>query len=192
MIEIRTIYFLAFLAAFVTILLGVGLYYYLQARKRRKYPYGKFEDLLRRLMSVDRDNVALIALDLIDESGNQRSPDDTSGPELDPSDIWDLIGGLKGLEVLERNCEVLVDLVFYVQQWYPEALALTEELRKNAREIQWHLSRLRSAAKIGSLERSFPDYAQRAIATYYLMTRRVLSVYEGLNLPGVAELQRAL
>ena len=100
--------------------------------------------------------------------------------------------GLKGLETLERNCAVLVDLVFYVQQWYPEALVLAEQLRKNAREIEWHVSRLKGAEKTGKLESSFADNAQRAVATYYVMTRRVLALYEQLNVPGLIELQRAL
>jgi len=59
------------------------------------------------------------------------------------------------LKTLERNCAVLVDLVFYVQQWYPEALAIAEQLRLNAREIEWHIGRLKSAAKAGRAEKAF-------------------------------------
>jgi hypothetical protein len=99
---------------------------------------------------------------------------------------------LKGLEVLESNCAVLIDLAFYVQQRYPEALAVTEELRLAAREIAWHVERLRGAARTGKLESSFPMYAQRAVATYYLMTRRVLILYEQQRLPMLTDLQRAL
>lgn len=190
MITINSIYFFIILAVFVAILLATGGYYYLRSRRRQKYPYGNFETLLKRLSSVDRDNVALIARDLVDESGRRRTDED--GLDLDPSQIWPLIGGLKGLEVLERNCAVLVDLVFYVQQWYPEALVLTEQLRRNAREIEWHVGRLKGAERTGKLESSFADNAQRAIATYYLMTRRVLALYEQLDVPGVTELQRAL
>jgi hypothetical protein len=190
MITIPTIYFVGVLAVFMAILIASGAYYYLRYRRSRKFPYGNFESLLKKLSSVDRDNVALIARDLIDESGQRRTNEDDL--DLDPSQIWPLIGGLKGLEVLERNCAVLVDLVFYVQQWYPEALVLAEQLRLNAREIEWHVSRLKGAEKTGKLESSFADNAQRAVATYYLMTRRVLALYEQLNVPGCAELQRAL
>jgi hypothetical protein len=190
MMTIHNIYFFVILAAFTTILLAIGTYYYLRYRRNQKSPYGNFETLLKRLSTVDRDKVALIARDLIDESGHRRTDEDDF--DLDPSQIWPLIGGLKGLEVLEGNCAVLVDLVFYVQQWYPEALALAEQLRLNAREIEWHVGRLKGAAETGKLESSFADNAQRAVATYYLMTRRVLALYEQLNVPGVAELQRAL
>jgi len=103
-----------------------------------------------------------------------------------------MIGGMDGLEVLERNCAVLVDLVFYVQQWYPEALEIAEQLRLNAREIEWHIGRLKGAAKVGKAETSFPENAQRVIEIYYMMTRQVLSLYQQCNLPEFADLQRAL
>lgn len=190
MITSRSAFFLAALAVFVAGLLVVGAYYSLRVRSRRKYPYGKWDDILRRFTQVDRDNIALIALDFIDESGRRRptNPD----TDLDPEQIWPLIGGMQGLAALEHNCDVLIDLVFYVQQWYPEALAITEQLRPNAREIKWHISQLKGAEKTGRLKEAFPDYAQRAVVTYYLMTRRVLAVYEQANLPQLASLQGAL
>jgi hypothetical protein len=181
MITIHTVYFVIVLAAFLLALLGAGAHYYLRGRRNETKSYGDFEALLQRLSKVDHHSVALIARDLIDDDS-----------DLDPSQIWPLIGGLDGLDALERNCAVLVDLVFYVQQWYPEALAVAEQLRLNAREMQWHLERLKSAEKTGRLETYFPDYAQRAIAIYYMMTRRVLVLYEQLNVPGVESLEQVL
>ncbi|WP_157466919.1 hypothetical protein [Edaphobacter aggregans] len=190
MMTSRSIYFFIVVAVFLVAMAAIGGYYFLRARRAKKYPYGRWEDLLRRLASVDSDSIATIALDLVDESGERKSPEDPS--DLDPSDIPNLVGGLKGLEVLEQNCAVLIDLAFYVQQWYPEALAVAEDLRSNAREIEWHLGRLRAAEKNGTLESAFAEYGQRAIATYYLMTRRVLALYDQCRLPQLAELQRVI
>jgi hypothetical protein len=39
---------------------------------------------------------------------------------------------------------------------------------------------------------SFPFYAQRAVVTYYLMTRRLLHLYEAGNFSMLADLQRAI
>ena len=103
-----------------------------------------------------------------------------------------MVGGLEGLEVLEKNSEVLIKLACYVQQWYPEALVVAERLRLDARELQWHVGRLKGAAQKGNLQVSFPFYAQRAVVSYYLMTRRVLSLYEAGNFSMLADLQRAL
>jgi hypothetical protein len=181
MITIPTIYFFVLLAVFLLALLGVGAHYYLRGRRNEKQSYGDFEILLQRLSKVDRHSVALIARDLIDDESN-----------LDPSQIWPLIGGMDGLEALEQNCTVLQDLVVYVQQWYPEALAVAEQLRLNTREMRWHIERLKSAEKNNRLEAFFPDYAQRAVAIYYMMTRHVLVLYEQLNVPGVELLERVL
>jgi len=183
----RTALFLVAIAVFVSILVALATYYY---RRAGRTSTRNWERLLERLTIMDRDGVAQIALDYADESGRRRT--DVSDTELESSQIWKLIGGLEGLEALERNSVVLIDLAFYVQQWYPEAVVLAEELRLNAREIEWHVERLRGAAKTGNLESSFAAYAQPAIAKYYHMTRHVLALYERGNLPMLIDLQRAI
>ena len=185
--SIHTALFLAAILIFVLIL-GLAAAYY--SRRARRASAGDWQQILGRLTMLDRDGVAQVALDYADESGKRRTDD--SCAELESSQIWALIGGLKGFEALERNSIVLIDLAFYVQQWYPEAVVLAEELRLNAREIQWHVERLRGAAKTGNLESSFAAYAQPAIAKYYFMTRQVLALYERGNLPMLIELQRAI
>lgn len=175
-------------AAVLTIsLTGVAAYYF---RRSRQTPASSWQELLGRLSVVNRSSVAQIALDAIDESGGRRTDD--GAKQLDSEQIWKLIGGLEGLEILEQNSLVLVDIACYVQQWYPEALAAADELRRNAREIEWHVHRLRKANESGEIEGWFANYAQNAIATYYLMTRRVLALYEANNLPMMGDLQKAL
>ncbi|MGB8534869.1 MAG: hypothetical protein WCD57_00525 [Acidobacteriaceae bacterium] len=190
MISGRSIYFVVVLLAVVAALGTAVAYYYLRYRWRRRFPYGNWESLLTRLSAVDRDKIALISQSLLNEAEPLTIDEDDS--DLTATQIWSSIGGLEGLEVMERNCAVLVDLAFYVQQWYPEASIVAEELRLNARAVAWHVGRLKSAAQTGKLEIFFADYAQPAITTYYLMTRRVLALYEKYNLPGLGDLQRAI
>jgi hypothetical protein len=171
----------------VTALLVIAAHYHRRARRSSR---NDWENLLKRLTAVDRSSIAEVALDIIDESGQQRR--DEGSATLDPEQIWKLVGGLDGLEVLAANCAVLIDLAFYVQQWYPEALLVTEQMRLSAREIQWHVERLRGAKRTGKLESAFPMYAQRAVATYYLMTRRILALYELGNHVMLADLENAL
>ena len=109
---------------------------------------------MTRLTTVDRDSISEVALDIIDESGQQRR--DEGSAALEPGRVWKRVGGLEGLEVLEANCAVLIDLAFYVQQWYPEALAVAEQLRLSAKEIEWHVERLRGAQKTGKLRERLP------------------------------------
>lgn len=183
----RNLYFVV-LAVFVLAGLSATLFrYYLRARRSAD---ASWEDILNRLVPIDRDAIATIALDVVTESGESRAQEDSFA--LDKNAIWTLLGGLQGLEVLERNCQVLVDLAAYVQRTYPEALMVAEQLRLNAREIEWHVSRLKGAAQTGNLQASFADYAQRAVVTYYRMTRNVLALYDHAGFTRLAELQQAI
>jgi hypothetical protein len=183
-------YFFLALSVFLVALLSLVVHHHLRRIRTEKNPYGNWEKLLGRVSAVNRENVAFIASSLVDEFGQRRR--DKNDTNLDETQLWSLIGGLKGLEALERDCVVLVDLVFYVQQWYPAAMAIAEQHRLNTREIEWHIGRLKSAAKIGRAERAFPEHAEQIVVIYYTMTRRVLALYEEWNLPGLVELRRSL
>ena len=178
----RQIVFLIFVGAFVSTLIGIAVAYIMRARRASKKAW---KMMLGRLRKIDREKFAAVALDLLDER-------EAGASQLDPDRIFEMIGGMNGLDALEENCDVLIDLATYVQRWYPDALQLSEELRLNAREIKWHIGRLRGATATGHLCEQFPVYAQQAVATYYLMTRSLLVLYEGVKLPEFAELQQAI
>jgi hypothetical protein len=184
---LRNLVFLVSAVLFLAALVGVLLGYYFRARTKA---HATWDDLLNRLTWVDRDKIASIALDVIDPSGERRHGE--SAYSLEPSAIWSLLGGLEGLRVLEHNCQVLVELASYLQKWYPEALVAAEQLRLNAREIEWHVGRLKGAAQTGNLQSAFAGYAQNAVVTYYLMTKHVLEIYEHASFPRLADLQRAI
>ncbi len=181
----RAYLFAWLVAVFVLTLTALAIYY----QQRAKRAAGQsWTNLLKQLRAVDRYSIALIAADLLPGAAATAVPH----PELEPEEIWDLIGGMAGLETLAANCEVLVALACHIQQTYPEALPVAEQLRLNAREIQWHLERLRSSERAEKLHAAFPNYAQRAVSTYYVMTQTVLALYASASAPGYPELQKAL
>ena len=183
----RTDIFIGAVAIFVVSLIAIAAYYYRHARNSTQTDW---DSLLNRLTRVDRSSIAEVALDVIEESGKQRN--DQGSAILEPPEIWKLLGGMEGVEALEANSRVLIDLAFYLQKWYPEALIVAEQLRLSAREIEWQVGRLKGAAQTGKLESAFPMYAQRAAAAYYLMTQRLLDLYEQGDPPRLAALQKAL
>ena len=187
MIDTRMMVFLGAVAVFLAALAMVVIRSYRRAGRSADRDWGL---LLGRLEAVNNRSIAEVALDFIDETGQQRR--DEGSATLEPERIWKLVGGLEGLKALEANCEVLIDLAFYLQQWYPDALIVTEQLRLSARDIEWHFNRLKSAQKTGKLKGAFAEYAQPAVATYYSMTRRLLDLYEQGNFPMLAELRKAL
>ena len=181
--------YLIAVGVFLALLAAVAAYGYFYRRSYRT-SQTTWEKLVARLAAVNRENIQQVALDAIDPSGQPRTDD--AAKELTPQEIWRLVGGLKGLETLERNSLVLIDMAFHLQQRYPEALLAAEELRIKAREIEWHVSRLRSAARTEALDGWFANYAQNTVAAYYLMTRRVLSLYEAGGIPMPADVRSAL
>lgn len=183
----RAIIFLFAVGAFLVALAAITVRSYQRAAKSSERGW---EQLVKSLQVVDRSSITAVALDIFDESGQRRKDDGSQ--TLEPERIWRLIGGLKGLEVLEANCQVLIDLAFYVQRWYPEALVIAEQLRLSAREIEWHVERLESAQRSGKLKSAFAMYAQPAVGAYYVMTRRLLALCEQENLPILADLRKVL
>lgn len=180
-------YFLAVSVVFLATLIVLVIVYY---RRSRKVSGSTWEGLLARLILVDPHGVQRIALDAIDVDGNPRR--DEHAKQLETEEIWQLIGGLEGVEALQHNSRVLVDMAAYLQSWYPEALAAAEELRLSAREIEWHVSRIQTGAANANLDAWFGAYAQNAAATYYLMTRQILSLYERGDAQLLGDLQKSL
>ena len=184
--NVRAYLFAFALTLFLASLVFTAVHFHRRAKRLRK---GGWEGLIGQLLAVDRYKIALIAAD---SAGVSAHSENAAQAELEPEEIWDLIGGLDGLEALGANCDVLIALACNVQQVYPEAVLVAEQLRLNAREIQWHLARLRDSGRVESLHSAFPHYAQRAVTTYYLMTQSVLALYEHAQVPGYMELQKAL
>ncbi len=175
--SLHSVEFASAVSLFFVLLAVTGAASWRRARWRNREP--SLDELLTRLLTVSRENVAHVATD-----GGQAG--------LDSWQIWELVGGLEGLQTLAGNCDVLIALASHVQRWYPEALPVAEQLRLNAREIQWHVERLQGAEVRGNLEAVFPDYAQRAVAIYYDMTQHVRTLYEGTQVPGWAQLRSVL
>ena len=115
-----------------------------------------------------------------------------SGDSIDGERLRKLLGGVDGVEVLEKNSHVLIEIAVHLQRWYPEAAVTAEELRLQARELEWHVGRLRMAADKGHLEFHFASHAQNATIDYYLMTQRLLVLYHKSNFPMFADLDKAL
>ncbi len=164
-------------------LLGYGLYRSRQALQL------SWKTLLTQLREVNSASIEKIARDTIDENGEPRT--DTNARALKAEEIWNLIGGLEGLEIIEQNSRVLLEIASYVYRWHPDAAHIAEDLRTKARQIEWHINHLRSAERAGKLEGWFANYAQQAISLYYLMTQQVLHLYKSGPSSMLSEIQQA-
>ena len=180
----RNLSFLVLACLLVALIVVAGSYYF---RRLRASNRTEWDTLLGKLIAIDRHGVDTVALDAIEPSGQRRT--DTLARELEPAEIWKLLGGIDGVKRLESNSRVLVEMAAYLQRSYPEAAVSAEELRLQARELELLVDRLKMADEQGSLEFHIPTYAQNAAIAYYLMEQRLQMVCEQMNVRAFRPLQ---
>jgi hypothetical protein len=159
-------------------------------RRLRASARKTWEELLESLISIDRRAIETVALDAVEPNGQRRT--DAAARDLSRDQIWNLLGGLDGVERLEKNSRVLIEMAAYLQRRHPEASKTAEDLRLEATKLEWHVGRLRAAKGNGSLELHFASYGQDAAVSYYLMVERLLGLYRENHVPLFGELQKAL
>lgn len=183
----RTNFFPWLAGALFLILLIVGIRYVRRILISRKK---EWPGLLRELQTLNKPGFEAVVFDAINQSGEARTDDEAK--ELDFDQIWEFLGGMDGLARIEHNSRVLIEMASYLQRWYPEALTAAEHLRLQARELEWHVGRLKMAEKNEGLRFYFASYGQNAAVLYYQMCQRLLELYEESKAPMFAELQAIL
>jgi hypothetical protein len=180
----RNLSFLFLAVVLIAFVLSVVTFYALRLRASART---EWEALLGDLLAIDREGVDTVALDAIEPLGQRRT--DALARELEPDEIWKRLGGLDGVKRLESNSHVLVEMAAYLQRSYPEAAAVAEELRLQARELEVYVGRLKMANEQGSLEFHIPTYAQNAAIAYYLMEQRLQSLCQKAKVQSFMPLQ---
>lgn len=177
---------LSTLAVFLLVV-GIAVIYGMRLRRLRK---ATWEGLMRRIVPVDRRAIERVAFQTIDPSGQPRS--DEERRELGRKEIWALLDGMDGIRRMESNSRVLIEIAGYLERWHPEAAGPAEELRLEAKKLDWHISRLRAAEKNQCLEAHFHFYGRSAAVSYYLMLEQLLGLYQRTQSALFGELQKAL
>jgi hypothetical protein len=179
------------LPVLVLILCGVLWLAWRAKQLQTKRDTVSWTDLLARLSPVGRVGIEEVAAVFLLPSSEQL---DSRSIELrlESRDIWDFIGGIEGLETMQRNADVLIELACYVQRWNQEASVVAEQLRLDANQIKTSLAKIKSAQRQGSLSTWFPIHATRATAAYFLMTQRVCALYEISHEGLLAQLKAAI
>jgi hypothetical protein len=73
-----------------------------------------WEELVAQLSPLGRVGINEVASDFL--VPDSRRVDPSNDLALGPEDIWDLIGGVEGIELMERNARVLIALAYYMQR----------------------------------------------------------------------------
>src|ERR1700760_5091658 len=158
-----------FLLIFFLVLLASGLIY-TQIHARR-LSSATWEDLVSRMQPMHARGLELVALDNLQPQANQL--------RLEPEHLWGLIGGLEGLRRMRKNADLLIALAAYVQRWnFEEGVIVAERMRHDAVQLKRAIFRIRIEMMLRRSQLRTPFYIHQAAASYYLMTKRLLALYE--------------
>ena len=99
--------------------------------------------------------------------------------EIEPADIWTAIGGLEGVRRMRRNARVLIALAAHAQRWnFTESVIVMERMRRDAIQLQRATLQitLRTFLHLGRLR--VPFHLHESAGAYYLMTKRLTTLYQ--------------
>ncbi len=168
------------LVAFFILLAGGLIYTQVSARRLRSTTW---EDLVSRMQPMHSRGLEIVALDNLQPKANQL--------QLEPEHLWGLIGGTEGLRRMQQNADLLIALAAHVQRWnFEEGVIVTERMRHDAVQLKRAIFRIRFDMLVRRSQIRAPFYIHQAASSYYLMTRRLLALYETSHsglLPRLAE-----
>lgn len=168
-------------------LVSVGVRY---TRKLRRSSRTTWEELMGQIVPTNRQGIEAVALDAIEPSGARRS--DEHRRELGRTEIWNLLGGMDGIRRMENNSRVLIEMAAYLERWHPEAADTAEEIRLEARNLNWQTRWLHEAERNHCLDLHFHSYGQNAAISYYSMVKKTISLFQRTEASLFGDLQRAL
>jgi len=168
------------LVSFLLLLAGGLVYTQVSARRLRSTTW---EDIVSRMQPMHARGLEIVALDNLQPKANQL--------QLEPEHLWGLIGGTEGLRRMRQNADLLIALAAYVQRWnFEEGVIVTERMRHDAVQLKRAIFRIRFEMLVRRSQIRAPFYIHQAASAYYLMTRRLIALYETSHaglLPRLAE-----
>jgi hypothetical protein len=159
----------------------VGLVYTAVRSQRSslKLSHRTWNELVGEIEFIDFRGVSLVARDFLDPRKGQI--------DLEPQDIWQLLGGDEGLRVMRANADRLIALAAFAQQWnLEESVIVAERMRRDGVRLRKAVRRV----QLGMLSQKItghhwievPFQLQEAASCYYLMRQRLLALYESSHI----------
>lgn len=151
-------------------LVAVVALVYAQTRSR-KLLSKDWQELVTSIEPMHMRGLEMVALDHLEPKKNQL--------RLEPEEIWGLVGGKEGLRRMEHNADLMIALAAYVRNWnHDQAIIVSERIRHDSIQLKRAVRRIRWNMHMRRGQLRIPFYVHQAAASYYLMTRRLLSLYE--------------
>lgn len=149
---------------------GLAWMMYIQFQQY-KLRSAQWEDIVSRIQPMHEKGLAMVAQDHLNPQNREL--------RLEPDDIWQLLGGREGLKRMRKNADLLVNLAAYVQRWnFEEAVVIAERIRQDSLIVKRSLFKIQLQMMLKATSPQIPFHVQQAAASYYLMTQRLLALYE--------------
>jgi hypothetical protein len=139
-------------------------------RRARRLVIAEWQTIVAQLQPIPFKALERVALDHLQPHGHQL--------ELETDEMWELIGGWDGLRRMRHNADLLIQLAAYIQVWNrTEAIIVAERIRQDSLMMKRAIRHIR-LHKLWMYKVRAPFYVHQAASAYYLMTRRLLALYE--------------
>ena len=130
-----------------------------------------WETLVAQLAPVHADGITAIALEYLQPAKSQLG--------LEPSEMWEMIGGTEGLARMRANANVLIALAAYAQRWnFHEGVIVAERMRHDGLALRRATTQITLGLTWGIGKARGAFYVHEAASSYYLMRQRLLALYE--------------
>ncbi len=149
--------------------------------RRKELSQRTWEDLVASVEQVNLEGIREIADVFLNPTKDQL--------RLEPPTMWQMLGGLKGLQTMHRNAEIMLELCVYAERWDAAGPVVSEMIRLDAMNFNKALRRVELAAVLG-LGHLRGHFAIMEIAAHYeLIRRRLFGQYEKSHIARLAVLQ---
>lgn len=139
--------------------------------RARKLRSTDWDSLVSSIQPIHFRGLEIVALDHLQPHGHQL--------QLEPDDMWQLVGGVEGLKRMQHNADLIIALAAHVRVWnFDEAIIVSERIRHDSILLKRALFRIRLQMMFSQRHLGVSFYLHQAASSYYLMTKRVLALYQ--------------
>ena len=112
---------------------------------------------------------------------------------LEPSMMWELVGGGEGVKRLSTNARLMLELAVVAEQWNSvEGVIVAEMLRRDALRIRKAVRQVRLGMLWNGTSLSAASHLQEAVSSYCLMRGRLIDLYQNAHIALVPGLEAAM
>ena len=174
-----------FLASLLFLFLAGAGYLALFASRRRNLLRRDWDDVLAELRPVHLDALRLIAQVYLQPEKDQL--------RIEPQEMWELLGGLKGIRRLKANARVMLNLAVFAQRWNREQGPIVAEMiRREAVRLDRAVFRLELIFLLHLGLMRVPFHLLEAASSYYLIRGRLIGLYQVSHIGLMPRLEAAL